>query len=154
MWSISLSAIDTPNGDCVTGDIRLQAAAENVSASALEGRLELCVNNAWGTVCDSLVDTEDADVACSRLRGFTREGVCPYVVTVTVYSLTVVLGWFCRCRGAGEWHISKWEWSHISVGSELCWDRAEFVGLCATRQPAYWTAQLYPPTGCGHSMHR
>ena len=38
------------------------------------GRLELCLNNAWGTVCDSSFDDSDAAVACSQVIGFTRNG--------------------------------------------------------------------------------
>ena len=32
--------------------------------------MEVCVNNQWGTICDDLWDTNDANVACKRL-GFS-----------------------------------------------------------------------------------
>ena len=68
--------ITTTNGMCVTGEVRLEAAYDNTSANSREGRLELCINNAWGTVCDSLFDGEDAAVACSGIsgRGFSSLG--------------------------------------------------------------------------------
>ena len=32
-----------------------------------EGRLEICMNNVWGTVCDNMFDATDAAVACRQL---------------------------------------------------------------------------------------
>ncbi len=40
-----------------------------------EGRIEICFNQAWGTVCDTLFSIPDAKVACNQLGGFQREGV-------------------------------------------------------------------------------
>ena len=35
--------------------------------------MEICINNAWGTVCDRLFGAQDAAVACAQLGGFNRE---------------------------------------------------------------------------------
>ena len=51
-------------GTCTQGAIRLQGG------TATSGRVEICYNNVWGTVCDDLWESPDAQVACRQL-GFT-----------------------------------------------------------------------------------
>ena len=53
---------------CVNGDIRLAGGA-----NSSQGRVELCHNNAWGTVCDDAWGGFDAQVVCGQL-GFSRFG--------------------------------------------------------------------------------
>ena len=56
-----------------------------------EGRVEVCVNNAWGTVCDDFWDSNDARVVCrqagfsdqnatARSRAFFGQGTDPIVL--------------------------------------------------------------------------
>ena len=52
----------TPAGDCRNGGLRLMGGD-----TPLEGRVEICINNAWGTVCDNTFDQDDADVICRQL---------------------------------------------------------------------------------------
>ena len=51
----------------------MEGVANNQSQS-MDGRLEICINNAWGTVCNNSFRGIDAQVACDQLAGFDREG--------------------------------------------------------------------------------
>ena len=53
---------------CQNGDIRLVG-----SSDPLEGRVEVCANKTWGTICDDYWDNNDASVVCRQL-GFSIEG--------------------------------------------------------------------------------
>jgi deleted-in-malignant-brain-tumors protein 1 len=47
---------------CSQGAIRLLDGS-----TTTEGRVEICNNNAWGTVCNDLWDNVDAEIACKQL---------------------------------------------------------------------------------------
>ena len=47
---------------CMTGELRLVDGATNNT-----GRLEVCYNGEWGTVCDDLFNDLAASVACRQL---------------------------------------------------------------------------------------
>ena len=54
--------------DCESGDVRLSD-----SSHRYEGRVEVCVNNAWGTVCDDHWDVLEGNLVCQQL-GFQPFG--------------------------------------------------------------------------------
>lgn len=62
--------------------MRLEGGSENVQQGTREGRLEICFNNAWGTVCNTSFGPRDARVACNQLIGFERKGIEQFLVSL------------------------------------------------------------------------
>ena len=50
------------NSTCQLGALRLVGGS-----NSLEGRVEFCLNNQWGTICDDWWNGPDANVACRQL---------------------------------------------------------------------------------------
>lgn len=48
-------------GACISGTIRLNGTSNN------SGRVEICNNDAWGTICDSSWTSTEAAVVCIQL---------------------------------------------------------------------------------------
>ena len=63
---------------CQDGDIRLRGGR-----SSAEGRVEICFNNQWGTVCDDSWDAADATVVCTQL-GLPSEGSVEHSLTLSL----------------------------------------------------------------------
>ena len=64
---------------CVQDAVRLVGGP-----AANEGRVEVCDNMAWGTVCQDLWNSVAAGVACSQL-GYSRVGE---LLSTSCFSLT------------------------------------------------------------------
>ena len=47
---------------------------DDVQAGTREGRVEICIDYVWGTICDTFFGSRDAGVICEQLEGFQREG--------------------------------------------------------------------------------
>ena len=62
---------------CNNGDVRLVGGA-----NPLEGRIEVCFYNQWGTICDSFWGNEEARVACRQL-GYSGSSESPLLHTMT-----------------------------------------------------------------------
>ena len=75
MIMISVAAV------CEHGSIRLEGAS-----SSSTGRVEVCINGTWGTVCSDFLDNNDASVICTQL------GYSPYGRWLGVdYKLLLIL---------------------------------------------------------------
>ena len=63
----SIAAFEYSN--CTNGEIRLHGG----TGIEIEGRVEFCYGNQWGTICDNNWDNSDAQVVCHQL-GYPRLG--------------------------------------------------------------------------------
>ncbi len=71
-----------PNNTCVNGAVRLTGGS-----SASRGRLELCYDDHWGTVCDDEHDGSNAGVVCRQL-GYPAEGNFTLAVCIKLCRLS------------------------------------------------------------------
>ena len=58
------TAVNVAADECPgSGDVRLVS-----NQSTTEGRVEVCLNGEWGTICDVGWDTAEAEVVCRQLN--------------------------------------------------------------------------------------
>lgn len=89
------------------GSVRLQGGSNNT-----HGRVEVCISNIWGTVCNDSWNKTDADVACAQL-GFSS-GI---VATVSVY----IHAYMHTHRYCVELWVHQWNQSDLAEQCSVWW---------------------------------
>ena len=76
--------------DCSDGEIRI---IPPVSNHKLIGRVEICVNGSWGTICNDFFDDNDAKVICKQLgySSLGNEYVVHYLTSFPVLMNIIIL---------------------------------------------------------------
>ena len=69
MFMYSTDNNATVDISCTNGDVRLVGGINE-----LEGRVEMCYNKFWGSVCDDWWSTVDSNVVCKSL-GYQPTGI-------------------------------------------------------------------------------
>ena len=113
-YTCASSIAHTSEADCADGDLRL--VDSEGSEGGDEGRLEVCVNSAWGSVCSDGFDTNEISLACEMLGGYRGSGLLPTVLLYTVHN---ILCCFVTDRIQYLIKLHQRIWTDISVWVEL-----------------------------------
>ena len=81
-------------------------SSDDTQADTREGRVEICINNAWGTICDTLFGSKEAEVVCGQLEGFQMDGKWLLNLLKNIVLSVLHLINMCRCI-AYSW---VWQW--------------------------------------------
>ena len=74
--------------DCSDGEIRI---ISYVSQRKIIGRVEICVNGSWGTICDEFFDDNDAKVICKQLGYSPLGNECLLSITGSIFIVIIRL---------------------------------------------------------------
>ena len=120
MTTYLYAELDTVMSNCSDGALRLVGGADSS-----EGRLEVCINNAWGSVCDSRFGGLDAIVACRQLGGFSTDGEECIIVKWCVYNIylstyIIILHSMCSIIILHAMRVNMQHYIQLSILHAMC----------------------------------
>ena len=111
---------------CTQGSIRLQGGTNT------SGRVEICHNNVWGTVClNSNWGHANTQVVCREL-GFLSTGATPFTISAVPAGTRVSWLMFVRCFGT-ESNLFN---CNVRINKINCF-RSQYVGVSCQNSKSY-----------------
>ena len=98
---------DTLNDNCSQGELRIASRTDHATDQFSQGRLDICINSVWGTICGIRFGTKDANVACRQL-GYEGQGMCMNNIAITTKTIIVTV-LICWSSYAGSYAFSRAE---------------------------------------------
>ena len=89
-------AVKTLTAVCTSGSIRLGDRAK------LRGRVEVCYNGSWVTICSHKWTMQEATVICSQL-GYSRYGICIMYAVLLILTQVLLLYLMLMLTMNGQW---------------------------------------------------
>lgn len=77
---VGMFCVEEMYSECSSGSVRLAG-----SDSTNEGRLEVCINDQWGTVCDDSWDERGANLVCRMINDDSCECYHMYLMRICTY---------------------------------------------------------------------
>ena len=125
-YMILIIASITEYVNCTDGDIRLVGGT-----SGNEGNVQICYNNAWGSVCDDSWDTSDTNVVCRQL-GLLPYGIYPFIVLIFIVT--------CVHVGSQSFYSNYFQVYNspsFVYGHFYCYGSEQFLVDCPQSSPRY-----------------
>ena len=141
---------------CESGTVRL--VSESNSYFRNYGRVEVCINQTWNTICDEHWDHVDASVVCSQL-GFSANGqfvvfcIHPYFVQyidLAIHTMTVMVSGALALKGVFTervWPLTITNITCSGIETNLleCSYSTEPLSACSVLRDASVTCQSICP---------
>ncbi|XP_011408605.2 PREDICTED: deleted in malignant brain tumors 1 protein-like [Amphimedon queenslandica] len=108
---------------CANGTVRLYS--DSGSYFRRYGRVQVCVNNAWGTICDHFWDKKDASVVC-RMLGYSPYGASALRDSYTEGTWYIHIN-DLNCTGAES---SLWDCPMNGLNDYSCYHYDDAAVLC------------------------
>ena len=84
-FTLSSIIVDSTGSTCTYGDVQLVDGSNQY-----EGRVEVCINDQWGTVCDNSWGTTDATTVCKQL-GYAYTSSTISIIHSLIFYVKIIL---------------------------------------------------------------